>query len=146
MAVLPEGSRLSIVTDLYPNIKAKEFETDAWVVCGWFDTAISTPWLFWYTRVAANGRHLIAGGCQWIGIQSKHLLGGWDWRKSQTVSVMTTQDLAGHLPKTIGPHSTHTSVVRTTAVRMCFCSLREQRSNGQFSWFEFSRSEVHIWT
>jgi hypothetical protein len=39
MAVLPEGSRLRIVTDLYLNITAKEFETET---RGWFVAADCT--------------------------------------------------------------------------------------------------------
>ena len=43
MAVLPEGSRLRIVTDLYLNITAKEFETQTrgWFVVGL--TPLSVP-------------------------------------------------------------------------------------------------------
>ena len=150
MAVLPDGSRFRIVTDLYLNITANEFQTETpgWLVVG-FDTDISNYWLHCYARVVWNGRHLITSGCEWIGIQSKHLSGGWDWRKSQTVLVMTTHDLDGHLPKTIGPHSAQTHSLRWRALRLfsCFFTLKEQTTvSGQLSWFQFVTSNVRIWT
>jgi hypothetical protein len=40
MAVLPEGSRLRIGTDLYLNIMAKEFETET---RGWFVVGLTPP-------------------------------------------------------------------------------------------------------
>jgi hypothetical protein len=89
--------------------------------------------------VAANGRRLIASGREWIGIQSKHLPGVWAWRKSQTVSFVTTHDLAGHLPKTINPHSTHTHTHTHFCgghygCSTCFFTTSEQTSD---KWTEF---------
>jgi hypothetical protein len=63
---------------------------------------------------------------------------------------MTTHDLVGHLPKTINPHNTHTHTHFCGAHYgfhlFLYRNRTKQPTNGQLSWFEFSRSEVRTWT
>ena len=89
--------------------------------------------------------------CKWTAFDSRwltnwdtiqHLPGGWDCRKSQAVSIMTTHDLDGHLPKTISPHSTHTHVNgEHYGCSLVFLLYRKRTNNGHMDSFPNSNCQ-----